>query len=88
MQSRGWKFVAYCLLLFGAAVSLLPFFWMVRSALMTSSEIFQFPPKMLPDHWLWGNFIEIFEVVACAVLVLRAFSFQGKIFGLRSLLPR
>ncbi|PAD14260.1 sugar ABC transporter ATP-binding protein [Shouchella clausii] len=69
MRSRGWKIAAYCLLLFGATVSLLPFFWMVRSALMTSSEIFQFPPKMLPDHWQWGNFIEIFEVVEFGLYV-------------------
>ncbi len=69
MRSRGWKIVALCLLLFGAALSLLPFFWMVRSALMTSSEIFQFPPKILPDHWLWSNFIEIFEVVEFGLYV-------------------
>jgi len=36
--------------------SLFPFLWMVRSALMSNLEIYQFPPHPLPGKWRWDNF--------------------------------
>lgn len=36
----------------------LPFLWMFSTALMTEAEVYQFPPKFLPEHWRWENFAE------------------------------
>ncbi|WP_169871434.1 carbohydrate ABC transporter permease [Shouchella patagoniensis] len=63
MKGIAFKAIAYGLLFVGAGLSLIPFFWMVRSSFMTTTEIFHFPPKLLPETWLWGNFLEIFNVV-------------------------
>jgi multiple sugar transport system permease protein len=38
------------------AVMLLPFLWMVATALMGEFEVLQYPPPLLPDPPRWGNF--------------------------------
>lgn len=48
----------YALLLLGAVVFSLPFFWMVSMALKPSDQIFVFPPVWLPDPIRWENFTE------------------------------
>ena len=45
-------------LAFGAVVMLGPFVWLVRSALMTDSQIFINPPQWIPDPVAWSNFGE------------------------------
>jgi multiple sugar transport system permease protein len=37
---------------------LLPFLWMVSTALMGEQEVYRFPPKFLPTNWRWSNFTE------------------------------
>ncbi len=36
----------------------LPFIWMVTTALMSDAEVYQFPPTFLPETWRWSNFAE------------------------------
>jgi len=36
--------------------TLFPFFWMLRSSLMSNLEIYQYPPLPLPTNWRWGNY--------------------------------
>ncbi|MBM7800609.1 multiple sugar transport system permease protein [Microlunatus panaciterrae] len=42
----------------GAAVMLVPFVWLVRSALMTDNQIFVAPPEWWPKPFAWNNFTE------------------------------
>ena len=37
-----------------------PFLWMVGSALKPPSEIFAYPPTLIPETWHWWNFVEVF----------------------------
>jgi len=39
-----------------AALVLLPIWWMVRSSLMRSLEIFRWPPPFFPPEWLFSNY--------------------------------
>lgn len=41
-----------------ALVWLLPFYWMIRSALMSMSQIFVYLPVFIPDAVRWENFPE------------------------------
>jgi len=36
----------------------LPFLWMMSTALMSELEVYQFPPRFLPADWRWSNFVE------------------------------
>jgi multiple sugar transport system permease protein len=45
--------------LIGVSISfLIPFVWLVLSALKQSDEIFVFPPVWIPKHFEWHNFVD------------------------------
>jgi multiple sugar transport system permease protein len=48
----------YAILIIGAATMLIPFLWMVSTSLMTNSEVYDYPPKLIPDRFLWENYRE------------------------------
>lgn len=50
--------LAYALLLLLALTMLLPFLWMAATSLMEELEVFQFPPKLIPDNPRWSNYPE------------------------------
>lgn len=39
-----------------AAVMLVPFLWMLSTALMNEFEVFKYPPPILPESPQWSNF--------------------------------
>jgi len=51
----------YLTLLVLSVPFLFPFLWMVSAAFKGPSEIFAFPPQLIPDRWQWQNFVEIFR---------------------------
>lgn len=55
--SRTTKYVLlWTIIILVCIVSLLPFFWMVRSSLMTKTEIFTTPMKWVPEVPQWMNY--------------------------------
>ena len=49
------KLVLHVLLLAGSVLMLIPFLWMVSSALKEESQIFVFPPQWIPNPIVWDN---------------------------------
>lgn len=49
-----WASASFIIII--ALVVLFPFFWMVRSSLMSNLEINQYPPLLLPTHWRFDNY--------------------------------
>ncbi len=45
------------LLLFFAIIMIMPFIWLVSSSLKTQINIFQYPPQLLPDPLVPGNYL-------------------------------
>ena len=37
-----------------------PFWWMITSSFKSATEIFTFPPTLLPTTWRWQNFVDVF----------------------------
>ena len=54
----GRRVALWIVLSAGALIMLAPFVWLVRSALMTDSQIFVTPPQWIPDPVAWSNFRE------------------------------
>ena len=50
----------YVLLSLGAFLFLVPFVWMVSTALKEAGDVMKFPPEWIPQPVLWGNFVEAF----------------------------
>ena len=49
--------VALLILIIVAAAVMLPLWWMFRSSLMKSLDIFRWPPRFFPTDWLFSNYI-------------------------------
>lgn len=60
----------YVILIFLSVVCLFPFVWLVRSAFMTSSEIFAMPIHWIPEEIRPSNFNESLEVFPFAKYTL------------------
>ena len=46
----------YVGVLFGAVIFAIPFYWMIRTALMPMDQIYLFPPEWIPNSLHWENF--------------------------------
>lgn len=56
VKHRVVRFLVYFLLIIGAVGMILPFVWLIRSALMSDGQIFTFPPTWIPRPFEWSNF--------------------------------
>jgi multiple sugar transport system permease protein len=48
--------LALLLIIVFASIVFLPLWWMFRSSLMNSQQIFASPPPFFPADWLWSNY--------------------------------
>lgn len=85
-RQRQLKLLVYIILLAGAFVFLLPFYWMVISALKPSYAVLDFPPRWLPIPPRWANFREALTYVpfgryALNTLFITLFSVLGNLFS-------
>lgn len=53
--------LAYVLLFTGAAVSLIPFLWMISTSLKLRTEVFRYPPMLIPETLHWENYANVFN---------------------------
>ena len=57
------NFITYLLLGLGAAIVLVPFWWMVKTSLTAQTRLFEFPPQFFPDPAVWRNYIEAWNAL-------------------------
>src|SRR5205085_2973097 len=50
------KALAHLLLGLGAVVMVVPFLWMISTAIKPEGEVFLFPPQWIPHPIVWSNF--------------------------------
>ncbi len=54
----------YALLIFVSAISIVPFLWLLSTALKSPSEnIFSMPPRFIPHEATLGNFAKVFQTI-------------------------
>lgn len=54
------KVFIYCVLLAGAAVLMIPLWWMLSTSVKHPKEVFAFPPTLLPETFMWNNYTDLF----------------------------
>jgi multiple sugar transport system permease protein len=52
------RIAIYLLILFGAALVLIPFAWMLSTSLTLTSRLFVYPPDIIPDPVAWENYVK------------------------------
>ena len=62
-QRTSINFITYLLLGLGAALVLVPFWWMVKTSLTAQTRLFEFPPQFFPDPVVWRNYIEAWNAL-------------------------
>ncbi|MEO3751130.1 carbohydrate ABC transporter permease [Streptomyces sp. B6B3] len=67
---RAQRVVSYLLLVVGAAVFILPFLWMLSTALKGDDEISQYPPDFLPTSFHWDNFVKGWQALPFGTFLL------------------
>lgn len=62
---RKWisKGTIYMMLIVGAVISILPFYWLVRSSFMKLGQIFVMPPEWIPHPFTLENYIQAFSLL-------------------------
>lgn len=58
-----FKFLIYVILVMGAIVCLIPFFWLVRSSFMKIEQIFLLPPEWIPRPFTMENYVKAFTLL-------------------------
>ena len=53
------RMLVYALLSAGGFILLIPFFWMVSTAVKPEVQVFLYPPKWIPEPILWRNFADV-----------------------------
>jgi multiple sugar transport system permease protein len=66
------KVPVYLLLALGAAFALVPFVWMVSTALKTPGQLFKFPPEWIPNPVAWTNFGDAWTALPFAAMALNS----------------
>ena len=54
---------AWTILGLGGAAMMVPFLWMVFTSLKSTAEIYVYPPRFLPDSWLWSNYVKAWTLL-------------------------
>ena len=69
-----WRnLILHAILSAGAVVMLLPFFWMVSTSLKERSAIFaEFPPRWIPETFVWSNYSDAWTAVPFARFFLNS----------------
>ena len=55
-RKRFRRYLIYVVLVLGALPTIMPFVWLVRSALMDNNQMFIAPPEWIPKPFEWANF--------------------------------
>lgn len=79
-------FVSYVVLGSGAVIILIPFFWMISTALKELGQVFLDPPVWIPDPIVWSNFWEGWNAMPFTLflrntLIITLVSMVGQIFS-------
>ena len=57
------RIASFTLLTIAAGVALFPFLWLLSTSFKGAEELFAFPPKLIPDHFIWENYSGVWNAV-------------------------
>jgi len=89
------KAVVYMILILGSVIMIFPFIWTVSTSFKNQYEVFDFPPKLIPEHPTIENYVQALTIVpigrwfinsfivasATTIFVIVVASLAGYVFG-------
>ncbi len=61
-----WRIPLHLILIIGAGLMLLPFFWMFATSFKPPTEVVAWPPNFIPENPTLGNYGKVFELMPFA----------------------
>ena len=55
------KIISIIVLLIGAVIMLVPFFWMISTSLKNVADVFKYPPTFFGSEIKWSNYASVFQ---------------------------
>lgn len=77
VRSRVGRGISQVLILVAAVITLIPFIWMVSTALKPSSEVFSNPPSLIGSSIEWGNFADAWNYLPFGRFMLNGLIVAG-----------
>ncbi|OIV35895.1 sugar ABC transporter ATP-binding protein [Mangrovactinospora gilvigrisea] len=56
-----------------SVIFLIPLLWMLSTALKSTGDLSKVPPPIIPQHWAWSNFKEVFKQLPFGTFYLNSF---------------
>lgn len=56
LRKSGWRMASYLLVLVVALLFLVPWIWLVSTSLKAPEQIFEIPPRLVPEPVMWINY--------------------------------
>lgn len=91
IRSHRWNqrlisIVVYLLLIAGAVLVLTPLAWMISTSLKEESQVFIFPPRLIPDPIVWSNYpraltVLPFKIYFANSIIVSAFAILGSVLS-------
>lgn len=57
-----YRFLLYVAIIAGAVIFAIPFYWMLRTSVMPTTQVYLFPPEWWPERFEWHHFKTPFAV--------------------------
>lgn len=73
MLSKSNATIIHIILIAGSVAMVFPFIWMLLTSLKTYAESIHVPPVLIPEHFQWGNYYEVFELLPFFKFMLNTF---------------
>ncbi len=70
-RERLFKGVMYVVLTLGGITMLIPFIWLTSTSLKMTGREFSYPPELIPNPVMWGNFPEVLWGKAKILMLMR-----------------
>ncbi|MGG1513909.1 carbohydrate ABC transporter permease [Paenibacillus oryzisoli] len=61
-SERTMNALALIVVIIFALIVLFPIWWIFRTSLMTNPEIYQYPPSLMPNNWLFSNYEKTLKI--------------------------
>lgn len=69
--------LTYVVLVVGSAFVLIPFLWALSASVKSLDEVYQFPPRLLPERFQWGNYARVIGVLPFPTFLLNSVIVTG-----------
>lgn len=52
--------ILHIVLILGVVTMLFPFIWMISTSFKDGTAVFEYPPRLIPEVFIWQNYVDVF----------------------------